>query len=376
MEGISQTANSIAGAAHAVSQSISETTSNTLQSIPTPTPKGVESKPVSEFSSFKPFDPSVFEKAPKEFGHTDPFKDTNIVARTQFPHIQAERFDFVDFNFLFSVQHTPEQLPSTQVEGAENDPEYDFQFAKLPSVPEPPTYNIQIGSKGSSQDFEEFSFEDIETKHTTDEELSETVLTQPDIAVQIHSEEDENTEQATQIKSTSTNIDGDENEDEDEDKDPEGIVRKGLSENTQQEGHPDAIKTIMPKFVVDFEANKARIQDAEISIKSISPTTEGISGEQIADLMNQTPSFEETSEVLTIIPTYKDGSYAEILEDISKQTFSDKSSALIKIIEIIRKKPAVMMAQVGKAVNEFDVERVFKFMQHLKSSTAIHPISA
>lgn len=356
-----------------------------IHSMPTPSSDITSKNPIanpSEFQPFHAFDPSVFEKPPREFGNIDIFRDTVEVASSRPKPIQEPSFDFVDFNFLFTQAHTPNPvLPNLnsqgsaaipQPEGIENDSSFKFDLGEL-SLPEVPAVNIQIKPSAIPEPFEDVDFEDLLADPADDQEVLEDAPEETDPVIIIEEASDP---ESSQIAEDSQE-ENDETEDEIDESDDETEAVLGEIDPSRPpiEGHPDIMKAQKPKFFVDFEAVQARIENARRSVKSIDPTQEEISGKRISYLMNQTPSLEETSEVLALIPTYRDGSYSEILEDISELSFSTKGEAMVKIMELIRNKPAIMIAKFGKAVNEFDVSRVFKFldMSQNPATTGLNP---
>ncbi len=382
MEAVSQTASTISSATQGIAEKVSENTGSIIQSI-----SATNQASFRGFSNFNAFDPTIFEKPPTEFGKIDPFKDTTVITGT---------------------------ASSKLIDGISNDPEFDFKSVK-PSAAPASSYNFQIKPSGIPEEFEELTYEDIELSSTSEEDFMDPVekqrmldaieetkkfagLTFEDITrkpsedAEIIQEaepvEETHEDHVIIIEETDTSVEEaiDESEDQEVEDEPgeEDLDDSDSQISNEHEDEDENEKRPKPKdqyqiHVVDFDANQARMNEVRIVIDSIesvrfkSPSAQNtselyrrpilseISGEEIVVKMHKTPTIDETSDVL-LGSQFTDGSYSETIEEIAKQNFTNKMTAKEKILEIIRNKPAIMLAQVGKAVNEFDVQRVYKFL--------------
>jgi len=395
METVSQVSSSIGSAAQAVSESASQSFSPTLQS----TPAIGGSTPISEFSILTAFDPSVIEKPPTGIGKINIFKDTNVVASA-----------------------------SPQIVGIENDPEFDFKSVKPPAKTST-SYNFQIKPSKIPDFFENLTFEDIELSESVTLDAVEKqrkldaieesrkfaglnyedIMTTPTTDVPVDEvepiKEPEKDEPVIIIEEEhirfGQNKDQGEEENEDEDDvDEEADYDETISELDPNEapfkGDPDSKQGISQMYVVDADAQEARMNEIRLIIDSIEtvdtnttneyisrgtykrPVMSEISGEKVTKRMHKIPTIDQISEVLLEKEMSADGSYIEAMEEIGNQTFTDKMTAKEKIFEIIRNKPAIMLSLAGKAVNEFDVQRVYKFLNlgKYQTSAALQSIRA
>lgn len=116
------------------------------------------------------------------------------------------------------------------------------------------------------------------------------------------------------------------------------------------------------EFVRDEEADEARRQDAQNAIDRVFPEDQDAvqkSGSEIAGHMNQNPKEDEISEIVPQTLQRSDGSYEEILKDLSEDHFDSKEDARTAIEKLILEKPAVKVGK-GKRVGEEDIKRVLK----------------
>lgn len=139
------------------------------------------------------------------------------------------------------------------------------------------------------------------------------------------------------------------------------VEKKTAVQRKKENKIPDeARKTSEIKFVRDESADEARRQDARRAIDIVFETeTDKKPGSEVSMNMSQTPKDEEVSEIALRHGQKYDGSYAEILKELSKISLESKKQAREQVERLIQEKPAVRTGN-GKNVNEEDIRRVLR----------------
>lgn len=380
---------------------------------------------ISSLDSFHAFDPSVFERAPSEWGPSiDVFKDTTAVAtakQTQAQTASELAYDFGDFELftpatpvnegpvsmeqlkgMQSVWEAPKAPKASETQAETTPPEavqYDFEsefervFEQAQSEVDQPqeVEQIQAQTESVSEATQPITQSEIETQDRISavmEELQSFVQKPAEgEAIEAETTDEAEPEDQAQGRIELADSEAEVEPEADQEEIGDGEETKVQEKRSSQSDAPnysdeseDETEDEEPEepeeqdarlaFVVDETANAARILDAEEALVNIEPDEEGkIHGSEIADAMGEVPSAEEISAILGT--SIADDSYTELVEEIAPEEFDDTQSAITSIRSAVEKIPAVAIAQSGKTASKQDVERVIETNQAIEP-TLIH----